>query len=358
MGVEAIAALLGLGGGGLLTKEAIDKIGAVGTKAQTQATTLANELRPQSEFKPFTVTSGTGSRFGATMGPDGPEVSLDMSPQESSMYNRLFSQSANFFNDASQSTAEREMDIYNRIRATQLPEEQRQMQALEERMMSQGRLGMGTERYGGTPEQFALGKAQAEARNQSMLLAMQQAQQEQTQLADLGQQYLAGSYIPQAQLMNVQSGSQLYPQMEQQQRLFGIGEYGETMLSGIEAKLVAEQAKANLYGTVGSGLLNGVFSPVSNNQGGTTNMIAQLLSSISDARLKTNIKKVDEVDGINLYTWDWTEEGKQKSNNTMTFGVLAQEVQQVMPSAVTEHANGYLMVDYSQLPEVAKRVGV
>jgi hypothetical protein len=184
---------------------------------------------------------------------------------------------------------------------------------------------------------------------------MQQAQQEQTQMADLGQQYLAGSYIPQAQLMNVQSGSQLYPQMEQQQRLFGIGEYGETMLSGIEAKLLAEQAKANLYGTVGSGLLNGVFAPVSNGSGGTTNMIAQLLS---DARLKTNIRKVDEVDGINLYTWDWTEEGKKKSNNTMTFGVLAQEVQQVMPSAVVENADGYLMVDYSKLPEVAKRVGV
>ena len=352
---ETIAGLLGLGGGGLLTMEAIDKIGGVGDKAQSQATALAKELRPESQFKPFTVTSGTGSRFGATMGPDGPEVSLNMSPQESAMQNRLFSQSGNFFNDASQPTAEREMDIYNRIRAAQSPEEQRQMLAMEERMMSQGRLGMGTAMYGGSPEQFAFGKAQAEARNQSMLLAMQQAQQEQTQMADLGQQYLAGSYIPQAQLMNVQSGSQLYPQMEQQQRLFGIGEYGETMLSGIEAKLLAEQAKANLYGTVGSGLLNGVFAPVSNGSGGTTNMIAQLLS---DARLKTNIRKVDEVDGINLYTWDWTEEGKKKSNNTMTFGVLAQEVQQVLPSAVVENADGYLMVDYSKLPEVAKRVGV
>jgi len=44
--------------------------------------------------------------------------------------------------------------------------------------------------------------------------------------------------------------------------LFGTGQYGETMMSGIEAQLIAEQARANLLGGIGSGLLGGLFSPV------------------------------------------------------------------------------------------------
>jgi len=34
------------------------------------------------------------------------------------------------------------------------------------------------------------------------------------------------------------------------------------MMSGIEAQLIAEQARANLLGGIGSGLLGGLFSPV------------------------------------------------------------------------------------------------
>lgn len=80
-----------------------------------------------------------------------------------------------------QDTAGREAEIYNRIRATQTPEEQRQALALEERLAAQGRLGVSTAQYGGTPEQLAMAKAQEEAKNSAMLTAMQQAGTEQQQ---------------------------------------------------------------------------------------------------------------------------------------------------------------------------------
>jgi len=68
---------------------------------------------------------------------------------------------------------------------------------------------------------------------------------------------------------------------------------------------------------------------------------------ISDIRFKENINHVDTLpNGIKLYTWDWKEE-----RNEPTFGVLAQEVQQVIPEAVIQHPEGYLMVDYSH-PEL------
>ena len=86
-------------------------------------------------------------------------------------------------------TSAREQDVFNRIRAMQTPEEQRQRLALEERLANQGRLGVRTNMFGGTPEQFALAKAQEEAQNQAALMAMQQAQQEQRQQAAIGAQF-------------------------------------------------------------------------------------------------------------------------------------------------------------------------
>jgi len=128
---------------------------------------------------------------------------------------------------AGMGTGAREEDIYGRIRAMQTPEEQRQSMALEERLAAQGRLGVRTNQYGGTPEQLALEKAREEAQNQASLMAMQQAQQEQLQQANLGTNFATlgnqmaqgsqgllggqlglsqtaqqGAYIPQAALLD------------------------------------------------------------------------------------------------------------------------------------------------------------
>ena len=80
-----------------------------------------------------------------------------------------------------QPRGDREQEVYQRIRAAQSPEEERQRLSLENRLASQGRLGVSTEQYGSTPEQFALAKAQAEAQNQAALMAMQQAGTEEQQ---------------------------------------------------------------------------------------------------------------------------------------------------------------------------------
>jgi hypothetical protein len=68
----------------------------------------------------------------------------------------------------------------------------------------------------------------------------------------------------------------------------------------------------------------------------------------SDARLKTNIEYVDSLpNGIKLYTWDWIDD----KNYGPTYGVIAQEVAEVIPEAVLQHPEGYLMVDYAH-PEL------
>jgi hypothetical protein len=54
--------------------------------------------------------------------------------------------------------------------------------------------------FGGTPEALALAQAQEEAKNRTILNAMQFAGQEQQRLAGLGSGMLAAGYVPQQQL--------------------------------------------------------------------------------------------------------------------------------------------------------------
>jgi len=354
--------LLGIGataGSGLLTKEAYDQLSTIGETAKAEATALAGEIPAMAAFKPFTVTTGmggkldvdelgsaalslggpesqlagtllgeAGQRFG--VGPVGAEQlagagqqllgfgqgQLGVSPfglsQQEAAARQAFGLGGQFMGQAGMPMGAREQDVYDRIRATQLGEEERQRLALEERLFAQGRGGVRTSMFGGTPEQLALSQAQKEAQNRAALMAMQQAQAEQAQQAALGAQYaglgsglaaqrqamdaaqqaqalqalsggmglltggmglqqaqqqlglgaLGGAYVPQAQLLNAIQATQLFPQLQQQAQLFGTGQYGETMMSGIEAQLIAEQARANLLGGIGSGLLGGLFSPV------------------------------------------------------------------------------------------------
>jgi len=114
---------------------------------------------------------GLGSQGLATQAPSDVEALR-------SQYGQLAGQAAG---NVLGSTAGREADVYNRIRATQRPEEERQRMALEERLFNQGRSGVSTNMYGGTPEQLAMAKAQGEAQNSASLAAIQQAQAERQQ---------------------------------------------------------------------------------------------------------------------------------------------------------------------------------
>ena len=81
---------------------------------------------------------------------------------------------------------------------------------------------------------------------------------------------------------------------------------------------------------------------------GVAGTAAQIYAGSSDKRLKTNIKQVGKLDnGIKLYTWKWTDEAKKIVNNQPEYGVIADEVQEIMPEAVTRGPDGYLRVDYA-----------
>jgi hypothetical protein len=70
----------------------------------------------------------------------------------------------------------------------------------------------------------------------------------------------------------------------------------------------------------------------------------------SDQRLKDNITPIpgalDKVLSISGNTFNWNE---KSGRNGTEAGVIAQEIQAVLPEAVTIRDNGYLAVRYEQL---------
>ena len=192
---------------------------------------------------------------------DGLQIGMELSPEERALQQQLIGGAGTFFGQAAQPTVDREQAIFERMRAAQRPEEERQRLALEERLAAQGRLGASSAAYGGaTPELLALSSVEREARDRSMLTAMQQAQAEQAQQAALGGQFLGAGYLPQQQLIAALQPSLIQQELAQQAQQFGTGLFGETALSGIEAQLLQEQARANLLGGIGSNLITGLMN--------------------------------------------------------------------------------------------------
>jgi hypothetical protein len=74
----------------------------------------------------------------------------------------------------------------------------------------------------------------------------------------------------------------------------------------------------------------------------------------SDERLKDNIQVIkgslDKIDGIRGVEFDWNDKSpgwaRERGHDV---GVVAQEVQKILPEIVVERTNGYLGVDYKRL---------
>jgi len=70
----------------------------------------------------------------------------------------------------------------------------------------------------------------------------------------------------------------------------------------------------------------------------------------SDRRIKENLVHIgDHPLGIGLYLFDYKPEFRDEWSHGRQFGVMAQEVETVLPEAVLTHPDGYRMVDYAML---------
>lgn len=86
------------------------------------------------------------------------------------------------------------------------------------------------------------------------------------------------------------------------------------------------------------------------------NVRCTALIEVSDARLKTDIRPLEEANevlsALRGVSYSWNREELPEADGRRRVGLLAQDVQGVLPEAVREDGNGTLGVEYSQLVPV------
>jgi hypothetical protein len=273
---------IGLAAQQAITNEAVQDIKGVGQDAYAGAQTLGDQAFQRSRFKPFSV-AGPAGNVGATA--EG-NLSLSLSPERQAMSNQLFSTGQNFLGRLGGSTADREQAIFDKINALQAPSRERDYLTLEERLFNQGRSGVRTDAFGGTPEMLAFAKATEEARRQAAVDAIGMSQQQTGMDANIATALMNAGYQPENQLMQA-AGAGLNVA-----DLMGAGnragaQYATTLgQTGLQGLVNANTAAANLRGNQ----LNSAAQTVGNIFGGMGSATVQgTASAPAEGNFFTNL---------------------------------------------------------------------
>lgn len=224
---------------------------------------LINTTGDRTQFQPWSVTGNVGNVKG---GPDG--MSMGLTGEALDRYNQMQRNGGMMMNRASQDPTQARNDYYDSMRAAQSPEEQRQKQMMDARLMAQGRSGIKSNAYGGTPEQLAYYKAQEEAKNTAMLSADQMAQQGLQNQFNMGQGMFQSSYLPQELLMKQGMMGQNNAQMNQAGQLQGADMLNQLTLGQATSDMNYDNLMGDFLMQTLQGLTGGTNSPLEQAGGG------------------------------------------------------------------------------------------
>ena len=251
-----------------------------------QMGTLAGQLQKDSAFKGYGVKTGLGQSIVSSdgsinlgVGPD--QAMLSQAQQMMGMnnpYQQYGLQAAG--NAMGMDTAAREQQIYNRAMAMQQPMLDAQRAAGNAQEYAAGRGGVMGSQFGGSGEDAAMARAQAQAQNQAAFQAMGQAQQEMmnqgqlasqfgnlgTQTGQLGMGMYQNSFLPmQHQMQALGLGNQT-ASMAQTGQLTGTGYGAQLGLGGIQTAVNADKAASEMYGNIIAAMMNNA----NNSDGGSS----------------------------------------------------------------------------------------
>jgi hypothetical protein len=256
LGSAGVNQALRTGGEYYLGQENIQDVRQFGREMQEGAGVLAEQARAGTEFKPYTVTSGLANIATTPEGGFG----INLSPEQQAIQAQLQGQAAGLFGQVGQDPAAQQAAIFEQIRATQRPEEERQRLALEERMLSQGRLGLGSSAYGGSsPELLAQETARQEAMSRASLGARTQALAEQQQALAGATGLLSSGYQPQREALNLLQTSQIPAGFADIGRREGTELMSQLQRAGLEGRLQSEDLANQLRLAQQQALLGGLL---------------------------------------------------------------------------------------------------
>jgi len=219
------------------------------------------------------------------------------------------------------------------------PQLQQSRELLTNQLSNQG-IPVGSEAYN---------RAQMnQAQKENDLLAANTTQGFNTGLAANQQAYnqaMTNYNLPLNTLSALRSGSQVqnptFVNAPQQATTSGADVLGATQM-GYNAQMGNFNAQQAAQQGLNSGLMG---------LGGTLGAAA-LMAPASDMRMKENIEQVGKLaNGLNVYTYEYKPEFRDDpfAGHGKHIGVMAQEVEEIMPEAVITRPDGYKMVNYGVL---------
>jgi hypothetical protein len=120
---------------------------------------------------------------------------------------------------------------------------------------------------------------------------------------------------------------------------------GPDYMGAAQSGYNAQLAAANAQNAASSGFTSGLMQ-----LGGTLGGAYMMAPVGSDIRIKENIKAIGYLpNGLPVYEYEYKPEFKDLWGHGKQTGVMAQEVEKIMPEAVIEHPDGYKMVNYGAL---------
>lgn len=234
------ASLLGARSSRKRAKRAEQQMAESGRLSLQDAMRIGRQAAGMARFRGFGIRSGLGS---AGVGRTG-SMTLRLSPEQQRMQDMLFSQARGLFARAAEDPAVAQAELFEQMRDIQRPEEERARLALEERALSQGRLGLGLDRFGGsTPEMLAQATAEQEAMGRANLAARQQALAEQEALYGRASGLFGLGYVPMQQLMGQTELGLSGGELATEAKIRRAGLFAQAAGLGVDPKLRAQTAQ-------------------------------------------------------------------------------------------------------------------
>lgn len=203
-------------------------LGSIPGQVRQGAEDVMSMAQPYTTFKPFTVTTSQGGT--STLGPQG--LTMGLGSQQQQMVDSLQQQAIQQAGMIGQVTPEALMSQMQALRA---PGQQQEQLNLENRLAAQGRLGVQTAAYGGTPEQLAMQKAIQSQQSADSLAAIQGARtlQQQDMSNVLGMLNLAN--VPEQQMLQAMT-----PAIQTQQIGGGLNQTQANLIGQLGKQYISE----------------------------------------------------------------------------------------------------------------------
>ena len=165
-------------------------------------------------------------------------------------------------------------------------------------------------------------------------------------------QYIANQSAIQNQPLNVvnalRTGAQVqnptFNNVPQQQ-----GVAGPDLLGASNANSQYNQGLYNSQTAGNNAMIGGLATIAGGMMGGPVGAAIGSQIAGSDPCIKENIAKVGEFNGMNIYAYEYKPEYRNKWGHGLKFGVMADEIENIYPDAVTVCEDGYRVVDYAKL---------